>query len=207
MFDLKEEDEDQFNESLLNKSMQSIQSGDNEIKIQDDQLLLNNPKHKLKLFLKKDEQIQNYLKTFFNEDKQEESFNFFFNEFIKVYHSELIGYKFFSWDIFILSIHKNYRLQMFILILLNFLNQMTGVNCFIFYSKNLLLGMDIDKNLTLFNFCIGINFININIRNFQFNRSNICTFNNKFNWKKRTYLFRISNSKYNHVICTNYDYL
>jgi hypothetical protein len=154
-FGLQEDDEDQFKEDLLNNSIGSLRSNEFDNHIEPDGELLNDPKHSLKLFIKRNDQVQNYLRTFYSESHRDESFNFFFNEFIKVFHEELLSSKLVSWDLLKLGFHKNYRLQMFVMLVLNFLNQMTGVNCLIFYSNNLFSAMEMTENKDLLNILIG----------------------------------------------------
>lgn len=151
-FNLREGDEDILQEDLIEDSIQSVNI---DFYISDREPILDNPKHSLKLFIQSNEQIQNYLHTFYSEEDGKIAFNFFFNEFIKVFHRELLPLKVFSWSILRLLIHRNYRLQIFVLVLLNFLNQMTGVNCLIFYSVNLFTGVGLSSELVILNLLVG----------------------------------------------------
>jgi hypothetical protein len=152
-FNLQEDDEDILKESFIGDSITSMMSLTRDSKLQND--TFENSQIKLKLFIKKNDQIQNYLHIFYSENQRELAFEDFFNEFIKVYHKELLSSKIFSLDLLKLLLHKNYRLQIFVLALLNFLNQMTGVNCLIFYSRNLLRAMKFNSHIQMLNVLIS----------------------------------------------------
>ena len=156
LLDLQEDDEDQFQEELLDSTTKSLRSLHLHSQLDPDDDVLSDPRHSTKLFIRKNDQVQNYLRIFYEEAQRDESFNFFFNEFVKVFHEELLCSRLASWDLVRLLCHRNYRLQMFVLLLLNFLNQMTGINCLIFYSNNLFSAMEMTHNKDLLNLLIGL---------------------------------------------------
>jgi hypothetical protein len=130
---LNEDYENRYTESYFRMSDASIKSNDENIQLRREHLL-SQKNNDLKEALKKDPQILRYFEKFFKYDKQDSAFNFFFNEFIKTYDQKFVKKNFFK-AIFEIAFSRKYRLQFFVTCLLNFLNQMTGINCLIFYSS------------------------------------------------------------------------
>ena len=94
--------------------------------------------------LKQSLQYQKYHSCFFPKETFHSVAKFMTSEFTKTFDQILIArsYKFYK----ILG-HSKYRLQVFVIILLNFLNQMTGINCLIFYSTNIFKKMFDDMGM------------------------------------------------------------
>lgn len=84
--------------------------------------------------LKNSASFKKYHSTFFPKATFVPVAKFMTSEFSKTFDKFLIAksYKFIN-----ILVHPRYRLQVFVIILLNFLNQMTGINCLIFYSSNI----------------------------------------------------------------------
>ena len=134
IYDLKEDDEDQMlEEGLLTKTepdpmlLKSKKTGSKFYKI----------KEELKELVKSDKNILYYFHSFYGEDKFENKFDEFCDDFFGTFQENLISKKVIPWNMFSLIFSESYRLQFFIVLLLNFMSQMAGVNCFMFYSDHI----------------------------------------------------------------------
>lgn len=132
---LHEEDEDRVTDSFYHPSSQSIEST-SESFIRRREHILSTKNSELKKEIRQDAQISRYFDLFYKKEDQENALNFFFNELIKTYHPDFTKGNFLVVSIS-LAFDRKYRLQFFVACLLNFLNQMTGINCLIFYSNNI----------------------------------------------------------------------
>jgi hypothetical protein len=160
--ELNEDIENDMQDTLGDSNIESVESMLNRSGEHMERLMMGS---KVERRLKQDPLIKNYFKKFYDSSLVENGFNFFYIEFKNVISTKLLKYKTF-FSIYTMPYSKEYRLQFFVISLLNFLNQMTGINCLIFYGAKIFHTMNNGNSFWLVCW-IGKTLLNITLRNLQ----------------------------------------
>lgn len=190
--ELREDEEDLFSENIRGSNIESVNSHLNESGERMERLL-NTLGEDFQNALENDKQILEYFEKFYKKGEFRKAFIYFFVEF-----KNTIQIKFIQcnpiFSPYTMGATREYRLQFFVIGLLNFLNQMTGINCLIFYGSKIFTNIAKDKVFILTCLIGSYYFIEMIIfRDFQSNRFNCRIFFCKFYRSKRTYLLGLRN--------------
>lgn len=146
----------------MKKNTEQINNNEDKNTIQennkDEALLHSKPNSQLKKMYFSDERIVKHAQTFYTESKAQEYIQYCFDEFINAFIStsqtgdsieEKLGP-------LRLGLHTKYRKQFFIALLLNFLNQATGINCLVMYSTNIFTSIGFASSANLLTIITGM---------------------------------------------------
>jgi hypothetical protein len=162
-YGLKEDDEDDiFDEELLPKTNLKDKISYNFKKSFNQNSIISKIKEDLSELAKKDKAVKYYFESFYHKDQYDIIFEFFFEDFIQIYHSKFISDNKIPWNIFSLMFDQSYRLQFFLILFLNFIDQMTGVNCLTFYSNSIFQAFSNDQDSKLLTTMIGNDIFRLN---------------------------------------------
>ena len=136
LFDLKEDDEENMlEENLIEQSLEMDLTNVSR-RINSSVCKYSKAKEELALLAKESKNVKHYFHSFFGEEKYDKLFSIFFDDFMEVFHPKFIAPISKPWNVPSLIFDMNYRLQFFVIFFLNFLSQMTGINCLMFYSNS-----------------------------------------------------------------------